>query len=56
VRSSDFLVNRPMARDVYMPFSACQTVSRMRVVLNIGADEVDNQGWPISELTELPAS
>ena len=55
VRGSDFLIDRPMARDVYVPFSACRTVSSNRVVLTIRADEVDNMGWANPELTEVPA-
>ena len=49
VRSSDFLADRSMARDVYIPFSACQ-VTNGQIRLNIRADEVDNQDWEMPEL------
>ena len=51
VRSNDFLVDRPMARDIYIPFHACQTTGG-QIRLNIRADEVDNQGWEMPELFE----
>lgn len=46
IRGNDFLVDRPVARDVYVPFSACQTMTGNRVMLNVRSDHVDNQGWP----------
>jgi hypothetical protein len=58
VREGDFLVNRPMARDVYVPYSFVLVMDnpadRMRggpiqddqVVLTIRAGEVDDQHWP----------
>lgn len=49
VRSNDFLVDRPMARDVYVPFDACQSTDG-KIRLNVQADEVDNQNWPEPEL------
>lgn len=52
VRSSDFLVDRPMARDIYIPFSACQT-SGGQIRLNVRADEVDNQDWEMPELFDI---
>lgn len=51
VRSHDFLVDRSMARDIYVPFSACQVTSG-QIRLNVRADEVDNQGWEMPELFE----
>jgi hypothetical protein len=44
VRSNDFLVDRPMARDVYVPFSSANT-SEGRIRLHISASDVDNQDW-----------
>jgi hypothetical protein len=45
VRTSDFLVNRPMARDIYVPFGAIQTISGNTVTLTIPADQVEQMGW-----------
>ncbi len=44
VRANDFLVDRPAARDVYIPFSAANVTGR-QVRLNIRAAHVDKQGW-----------
>ncbi|HSL43667.1 MAG TPA: BON domain-containing protein [Anaerolineales bacterium] len=55
VRSNDFLVDRSMARDVYIPINACQTTGG-QVRLNVRADEVDNQGWEMPELFETETS
>lgn len=49
VRQNDFLVDRPMARDVYVPFSACQSLEN-EITLNIRASEVDQQNWELSDL------
>jgi hypothetical protein len=46
VRGTDFEVNRPMSRDLYVPFSAVRTVDSERVLLNCRASEVDQQQWP----------
>lgn len=51
VRSNDFLVNRNMQRDVYMPFSAVQNVSGNTIALNIPANQVDNMGWANPSMT-----
>ncbi len=45
IRDDDFLVDRPLARDVYAPFSAIAGVTEQRVTLNVAADEIDKQGW-----------
>lgn len=45
VRDTDFLVSRPMARDIYVPFSAVRSCSETRCELNIPADQVDSMGW-----------
>lgn len=50
VRSSDFLVDREMARDVYVPLNSAQ-ISGGRVMLNIRADQIDDQGWPNPDIT-----
>jgi hypothetical protein len=46
VRANDFLVNRHMKRDVYVPYTAIRDVSGNQVVLNIPASQVDSMGWP----------
>jgi hypothetical protein len=53
VRGNEFLVDRPMARDIFVPFSACN-VSGGQVQLNVRANEVDNQGWRTPEVIETP--
>lgn len=45
VRGSDFLVDRSMQRDVYVPFDAVMSVAETRVVLGIQADQVDDMDW-----------
>lgn len=53
VRSNDFLVDRSLARDVYVPFNACQKADADgRIRLNVRADEVDAQDWEIPDLFE----
>jgi hypothetical protein len=49
ILSNDFLVDRSMARDVYIPFQACN-ITGGQIRLNVRADEVDNQGWEMPEL------
>ena len=51
VRGTDFEVNRPMSRDLYVPFSAVRTVDSERVLLSCRAGEVDQQNWPTASLT-----
>lgn len=46
VRGADFEVDRPMSRDLYVPFSAVRTVDSERVLLSCRAAEVDGQNWP----------
>ena len=46
IRASDFLVNRRMHRDVYVPFDAVTSVSQNVVTLNVVSDQVGNMGWP----------
>jgi hypothetical protein len=50
VRGTDFQVNRPRERDLYVPFSAVQTVDSERVMLSCRASEVDGQNWPAASL------
>ncbi|MFN8636463.1 MAG: hypothetical protein U0893_21660 [Chloroflexota bacterium] len=54
VRGADFLVDRPFARDVYVPIEFVQAIIDEtaddpvdpHVVLTIRADSVDDAGWP----------
>lgn len=46
VRDRDFRVDRPQARDVYVPFDVILGVSNQHVALQIPADQVDNMDWP----------
>jgi hypothetical protein len=49
IRDQDFLVDRSGARDVFIPFSACDKIDQ-RVHVNIPADQVDDQGWKEPDL------
>ena len=49
VRSYDLLVDRSMARDIYIPFNACRSTDG-QIQLYIRADEVDDQDWPAPDL------
>ena len=49
VRNRDFLVDRDMARDVYVPFSAAREENN-KVKLDVTADQVDKQDWQTSAL------
>ena len=46
VRDNDFLVDIPMHRDLYVPFSAIQNVDDDQVVLNIPGHQVLQMNWP----------
>jgi len=46
IRRDDFLVDRPLARSVYVPFDIIRGVSRQHVALDIPAGQIDNMGWP----------
>ena len=57
VRPADFLVDRPLARDVYVPYSAIIEATEggtfrrgpaepTRVILNVSHAHLDEQGWP----------
>jgi hypothetical protein len=45
VRESDFLIDRPMQRDAYAPFSSVQAVTDDGVILNLSAPESDDADW-----------
>ena len=46
VRAEDFLIDRPLARDVYVPFSAVRSVADGLVMLDIPSYKIDSQRWP----------
>lgn len=46
VRPNDFLLNRSLHRDIYVPINAVQNVSNDQVYLNIPSDQVDAMNWP----------
>ena len=46
VRDNDFLVDIPMHRDLYIPFSAVQNVEDDQAVLNIPAHQIGQMDWP----------
>ncbi len=52
VRTNDFLVDRSMDRDVYVPFNACQATDDGRIRLNVRAEDVDEQAWEMQDLLE----
>lgn len=45
VRASDFLVDRRMRRDVYVPLAAVRDVTGDSIMLTVPAGAVDDQGW-----------
>ena len=55
VRSEDFLLDRPLARDVYVPFDSCQ-VSGNEVHLNILVGQVSDQDWERPPLLRFESS
>jgi preprotein translocase subunit YajC len=45
VRADDFLVERSLARDVYVPFDAVRAVVEDLVELDVPSDQVDGMHW-----------
>jgi hypothetical protein len=45
-RASDFLVDRRMRRDVYVPLTAVRDITGDSIMLMVPAGQVDDQGWP----------
>ncbi len=45
LRGEDFLVERTLARDIYVPFGAVRTVLEDLVGLDVRSDEVDGMHW-----------
>jgi len=50
ISNNSFLVDRSMHRDVFVPFSAIQSVSGNRVTLSVPTSDIDDQGWATPEL------
>ncbi len=49
IRANDFLVDREMARDVYVPVDAVESIGA-QAMLKIADDEVENQDWEKPEI------
>lgn len=49
VRSNDFLVDRPMRRDIFVPFSAVRRTNG-DVLLRFSENEIGEQDWPRPQL------
>jgi hypothetical protein len=50
VRDNDFLLDRPMKRDLFVPLSVVALAGVDRIVLELSADEVGERNWPESTL------
>jgi hypothetical protein len=55
ISNNSFLVDRPLHRDVFVPFNAIRSMSGNRVTLSVQADEVDEQGWATPALMSSSA-
>ncbi len=42
---ADFLVDRQLQRDIYVPLDAVRVVIDSRIVLTVRGDRVDSTGW-----------
>jgi hypothetical protein len=45
VRPADFLLARPLRRDVYVPYTAVRDVHGRGVTLNVAGDTIDDANW-----------
>ncbi|MBI3970372.1 MAG: DUF2171 domain-containing protein [Chloroflexi bacterium] len=45
VRDRDFLLDRPMLRDVFVPVDSIRDATGSRVTLSIRAGDIDEMGW-----------
>jgi hypothetical protein len=50
ISNNSFLVDRPMHRDVFVPFSAIRSLSGNRITLSVPTGDIDDQGWATPEL------
>jgi hypothetical protein len=46
LREGDFLVDRPLQRDIYVPYDAIREIYVDSVTLSMPVDAVDRIGWP----------
>jgi hypothetical protein len=44
-RTNDFLLDRPLAPDIYLPYDTIQNVAVDIVTLNISDGQIDDLGW-----------
>ncbi len=51
IRDGDFLLDRPMARDIYVPFRDCHIFDG-KVHLDVASDQIENQGWMMPEAVQ----
>jgi hypothetical protein len=54
VRGEDFLISRPMARDLLVPMRFVQNTHDDQIVLSIPAGQVDGMNWRSPELLGAP--
>ncbi len=45
IHARDFVLDRPMQKDLHVPFTAIQDTNGNQVRLNLTSDQLDNQGW-----------
>jgi hypothetical protein len=50
VRVHDFLIDIPMHRDIYAPFSAVREAGGRSIVLSLEPDAIGDQGWEFAPL------
>jgi hypothetical protein len=55
VRAGDFLLDRPMRRDIYVPFDFIRDATGDRLTLRIRSEEIDQRGWESPPLTQAAA-
>jgi hypothetical protein len=53
VRDRDFLLERPLARDVYVPLSAIQQPGHTAIRISEPNDRLDGTGWERPKLLGL---
>lgn len=50
ISSSSFLLDRSMHREIFVPYSAIQSVTGDRVMLSVRSNDIDDQGWATPDL------
>jgi hypothetical protein len=48
IHDFDFLIDRTMAPDLHVPFSAIQNINNNKVLLNLTSDQIDKMHWATS--------